>query len=174
MTDVSQGPYTPEAQQHFLSRLTRLRQDDLAVLRGNLGERLHAARGGYVTIARLTGGGQGWPYRTRDDYFLVATVAAVVLSSPHVGNFGASLRRLQQAVNRDLAEAVERLLESDRDQLSRHMGNFALDLARERVPVNVHLLLTDVLAWTAESRHVQRRWADSFVDVRESLQSGGA
>ena len=174
MTDVSQAPYTPEAQQLFLSRLRRLRQDDLAVLRRNLGERLHAARGGYVTIARLTGGAQSWPYRARDDYFLVATVAAVVPANSHVGNFGASLRRLQQAVNRDLAEAVERLLESDRDQLSRHLGNFALDLARERIPVHVHVLLTDVLAWTAESRHVQLRWADSFVDVRESLQSGGA
>ena len=173
MIDISQGPYTPEAQQRFLSRLSRLRQDDLAVLRRNLGERLHAARAGYVTIARLTGGGQGWRYQARDDYFLVATLAAVVPASPHVGNFGASLRRLQQAVNRDLAEAVERLLESDRDQLSRHMGTFALDLARERVPVNVHILLTDVLGWTAESRHVQRRWADSFIDVRDSLQSGG-
>jgi CRISPR type I-E-associated protein CasB/Cse2 len=171
MTDMasqrvpSSEPYTNEAQQSFLDRLTRLSSADRDMLAVNLDRRLHdAGVDCYLLITRFTRGAEGWTYGARDAYFLVATVAAVVRASDKPADtFGAALGRLQRATGGSYGPIVQDLLRAHRDDINRMVGGFAREIAQRNIKVHLPTLLRDILAWNADDRQVQRRWADAFI-----------
>ena len=162
-TSDSNNPYEQATQERFLRRLSKLRNEDAALLRRNVGRRLWDSHGVHGVVARLLGNTARWTARARDDYFLVATIATVGEHPERArGDFGVSLHRLRAIRGEALDRRMELLIDADRDQLTMYLSSLAHELAAAHVPVSLSLLLPDVLAWTAALGSVQARWTNSY------------
>lgn len=169
--------YADETQAAFLGKLARLTPDDAGMLMRHVGDQFYevSART-FGVMARLTEGQMGgWTGRARNDYFLVALVAAIIgppprprrggaqkkkKAPPPVGNFGDSLRKLREKRGDGLDRQVELLLDADRDTLSHYLTMLAQDLVTERIRIDLATLLRDVLFWP--SLPTRNRWATRY------------
>ena len=98
------------------------------------------------------------------DFSMVATFFALHPHENGYGNFGTSFRKVFQ--HEKSGDSIKRRFEvlcaSDRDRLHIHLYN-AISLARARgVKINWFQLMTDVIEWSAEDRHVQYEWMKDF------------
>lgn len=145
----------------FIDRLAKLDAGGKARLKRNAGKTLDEANSTlglfYSLLQRL-----GIPTSQERQYWLIATLyphADTVTS----GNFGAALRRARSAQYRKgLDRRVEALLDADVAQLPYRLGQSVRFLHAQRVGVNWHSLLEDILQWEHPNRFVQKEWARAY------------
>lgn len=78
-------------------------------------------------------------------------------------NLGASLHRHAASMPGNGAERrFVALLNADREDLPTHLRHIIGLLRASETPIDYAQLLRDILAWNAESRHVQRAWSRAF------------
>ncbi len=153
----------------FVARLAELDVGARARLRRNAGTRLEESHNVLGLFYRLLP--HGVPERSQWAYFLVATLYPVA-ESGHTGNLGAILRLAQNENNSSgLDRRVETLLDSDTEQLVFRLRQAVQFAKSNRVPVNWQQLLTDLLQWEHHSRHVQRKWAESYFGETRSTRN---
>jgi CRISPR system Cascade subunit CasB len=145
----------------FYERLARMDAGDRARLKRNAGQPLAEARretlGLFFSLLPY-----GVPEYQHETYFLAATLYPLAEGGGN-GDFGTCLHRARSEHNaKGLDRRVIALLDADESQLPYRLRRAVYFLQSNRVRVNWHSLLEDLLAWNSLSRSVQRRWARSY------------
>lgn len=162
----------------FVSRLEKYVKDDeraaLAHLRRGLGKDAWAATEMFPYVAGWT---KNLSRRYEDAYFLVATMIGLYpkeswKSEDKYNNLGKSLSFLK-----DESGSIEKrfvaLLNSDEEDLSKHLRQIVSLLKSKDAPINWFQLLKDIKYWSNENRSVQRSWAKGFWGNLETEKKEG-
>ncbi|MBI5962720.1 MAG: type I-E CRISPR-associated protein Cse2/CasB [Chloroflexi bacterium] len=143
----------------FIARLENLDPGGRARLKRSAGESLREARELGLFYSLLPPGVSEYH---EEMYFLLATMFPLA-DSGSGGDLGASLLRAKQKKNtKGLDRRVQFLLDADEAQLPFRLRQAVRFIQSNRVKVNWHRLLEDLLNWKHPERFVQRRWARSY------------
>lgn len=144
----------------FLARLEKLDAGGRARLKRGAGQAIAEARETTGLFYSLLPAGVNEFQESA--YFLIATLYPMTDAGGN-DDFGATLRRAVNDKNRKgIDRRMQILLEADAAQLAFRLRQAVQFLRSQRVHVNWHQLLADVLLWTHPDRPVQRRWARSY------------
>ena len=169
MTEAETSPRTDD---DFVRGLQRLAARDESPDRAALARlrRSLAQRG--VDYSALRDAGDLLPTdhdidRDLDTYLLVAGLFALHPQPNGTGSLGQALHALRRKLSvgqESLDLRFSALLDSDHEDLPYRLRQLVQLLASRDVPVNYFQLLRDLRAraWEAESRWVQRRWAQDY------------
>lgn len=151
----------------FVRRLEKYVKDEdraiLAHFRRGLGKEAWEATEMFPHIAGWTA---NLSRRDENAYFLVASMIGLYpkLSSNTDNGFN-NLGRSMSFLRDDSGSIEKRfvaLLNSDEEDLPKHLRQIVSLLKSKDAPVNWYQLLKDIKYWSSDSRSVQRNWAKGF------------
>lgn len=167
----------------FVTALSKLEDGDRAKLKRNAGQRLNDSRDVMGLFYNKLLRNITIPERAEETYFLVATLypfdkrrgrqeaSEAAAEQPEDGatkkkrrpSFGRSLRQVRSEKNGNgLDRRVERLLDSDDDQLIFYLRREVHFVTNEGGSIDWVHLLDDLLHWQHADRYVQRNWARDY------------
>ena len=156
-------------EREFIHSLEGLDPGDRARLKRHAGRSLGDSTGVLGLFYRLLP--HGIRERDHERYFLIATLFPLTTEG-NDRDFGTTLSRMRNPANQaGLDRRFEALLDADEGQLPFRLRQLVRLTHAHRVGVNWEQLLDDVLAWSWETRPVQKRWAMSYFRAVRSTGS---